>query len=485
MRPIWRNTLGVATVAIVAATAAAPTSAFGQGSGAPPRPIVGSRAAQATSDAPKTVTLITGDKVLVTGAGTNAPIVTVLPREDGTVPSVETRRVGKDVYVYPADAVDALSSDKVDEELFNVTGLVAMGYDDASTDSVPVIARYSTDLSRARSAPATPKGAAKGQTLHSIDGIALKAGKAQAAAFFAEATDPSTAAGAKIEKIWLDAKAYATLDQSTKQVGADLAWASGLKGSGTKVAVLDTGADAEHPDLQGRILASKDFTGSAGGALSDVHGHGTHTASTVGGSGAASAGLEKGVAPETQLLIGKVLGDSGGGSDSMIIGGMEWAVGQGADVVSMSLGSNGVAVRLQRPHVVGGPGARHDEQGALRHRCRQHRLGQQHRLGSRLCSRRADGGRRGPSGRAGMVLQPRAHSGRPHPQAGDLGAGRRHHRRALRRAGRQRVRRDVGHVDGDAARRRCRRHRQAGAPDLDRAAAQGGPRVVGEVRRPR
>ena len=349
MRPIWRNTLGAATVAVVAATAAVPTSAFGQDSGATPRPIVGSSAAQAANGAPKTVTLITGDKVLVTGAGTNAPMVTVLPREDGTMPSVETRRVGKDVYVYPADAVDALSSDKVDEELFNVTGLVAMGYDDASTDSVPVIARYKTDLSRARSAPATPKGAAKGQTLHSIDGIALKAGKAQAADFFADATDPSTAAGAKIDKIWLDAKAYATLDQSTKQVGADLAWASGLKGGGTKVAVLDTGADAEHPDLQGRILASKDFTGSAGGALSDVHGHGTHTASTVGGSGAASGGAKKGVAPETQLLIGKVLGDSGGGSDSMIIGGMEWAVAQGADVISMSLGSNGAPAACNDP----------------------------------------------------------------------------------------------------------------------------------------
>ena len=190
MRPIWRNTLGVATVAIVAATAAAPTSAFGQDSGATPRPIVGSSAAQAATGSPKTVTLITGDKVLVTGAGTNAPIVTVLPREDGSVPSVETRRVGKDVYVYPADAADALSSGKVDEELFNVTGLVAMGYDDASTDTVPVIARYTTDLSRARSAPTTPKGAAKGATLHSIDGIALKADKDQASDFFADVTDP-------------------------------------------------------------------------------------------------------------------------------------------------------------------------------------------------------------------------------------------------------------------------------------------------------
>ena len=342
MRPIWRNTLGVATVAIVAATAsaAAPTSAFGLDSGAKPRPIVGSSAAQAATGSPKTVTLITGDKVLVSGAGTSAPVVTVLPREDGSVPTVETRRVGKDVYVYPADAADALSSGTVDEELFNVTGLVAMGYDDASTDTVPVIARYTTDLSRARSAPTTPKGAAKGQTLHSIDGIAMKADKDQASDFFADVTDPSTAAGAKIEKIWLDGKAHALLDQSTKQVNADKAWAAGLTGTGTKVAVLDTGADAEHPDLKGRIVASQDFTDSPGGALSDVQGHGTHTASTVGGSGAASGGLKRGVAPGTSLLIGKVLGDNGGGSDSGIIAGMEWAVAQHADVVSMSLGSN-------------------------------------------------------------------------------------------------------------------------------------------------
>ncbi|WP_132189218.1 MULTISPECIES: S8 family serine peptidase [Kribbella] len=330
----------MATVAIVAATAAAPPSAFGQDPAAQPRPIVGSSAAKTATGSPKTVTLITGDKVLVAGAGTSSPVVTVLPREDGSVPSVETRRVGKDVYVYPADAADALSAGKVDEELFNVTGLVAMGYDDASTDTVPVIARYTTDLSRARSAPTTPKGAAKGQTLHSIDGIVLKADKDQASDFFADVADPSTAAGAKIEKIWLDGKAHARLDKSAKQVNADKAWAVGLTGTGTKVAVLDTGADAEHPDLQGRIVASQDFTGSRGGALSDVHGHGTHTASTVGGSGAASGGLKRGVAPGASLLIGKVLGDNGGGYDSGIIAGMEWAVAQHADIVSMSLGSS-------------------------------------------------------------------------------------------------------------------------------------------------
>ncbi|GAB3063156.1 S8 family serine peptidase [Intrasporangium mesophilum] len=337
MRPTWRYSLGVAAVAVLAATAATP-SAFGQDVSR--RPIVGSAASTASAAKTHQVTLITGDVVVVEGAGTKSPSVTVLPREDGTVPTVETRRVGNDVYVYPEDAAKALAEGKVDEELFNVTGLVAQGYDDASTKTLPVITTYTTRVDT-RSAPTTPQAATKGKTLRSIDGVAMKADKGNAAEFFADITDPSTSAGAEVEKVWLDRKVSAMLDRSTKQIHADQAWALGLTGTGTKVAVLDTGADAEHPDLQGRIVGSQDFTGSYGGALDDQHGHGTHTASTVGGSGAASDGLKKGVAPGTGLLIGKVLDDYGSGTDSGIIAGMEWAVAQRADVISMSLGQSG------------------------------------------------------------------------------------------------------------------------------------------------
>ncbi|MGW2996439.1 S8 family peptidase, partial [Streptomyces sp. NPDC001193] len=91
-----------------------------------------------------------------------------------------------------------------------------------------------------------------------------------------------------------------------------------------------------HPDLKGRVAASKNFTDSDTDA--DRQGHGTHTISTVGGSGAASGGAKKGVAPGTALLSGKVLNDQGYGLDSWIIAGMEWAVESKADVVSMSLG---------------------------------------------------------------------------------------------------------------------------------------------------
>ena len=342
MRPTWRHRLGLASLTVLALTAAAPTSALGQDP-ADERPIVGSPEFMAAGDsAPaggRTITLITGDQVLVAGAGTDSPVVTVLPRADGTVPLVEIRRVGDDVYALPVDAADAIAAGTVDEELFNVTGLVAMGYDDESTATLRVIATYTEDIGTARSAPATPRGATTGKTLRSIDAVALRADKAQARRFWIDATSESTAAGTAIEKIWLDRLETVSLEESTTQVNAPQVWASGLTGEGTTVAVLDTGADGEHPDLAGRIVASQDFTASPGGALSDLHGHGTHTASTVGGSGAASDGGERGVAPGTGLLIAKVLGDNGGGYDSGIIAGMEWAVAQDADVVSMSLGS--------------------------------------------------------------------------------------------------------------------------------------------------
>nr|WP_246401013.1 S8 family serine peptidase [Jiangella mangrovi] len=119
-------------------------------------------------------------------------------------------------------------------------------------------------------------------------------------------------------------------------IGAPEAWDAGFDGTGTTVAVLDTGIDAEHPDVAGRISEQQDFTG--GGTPVDRHGHGTHVAATVAGSGAGSDGARRGVAPGADLMIGKVLDDGGSGQDSWVIAGMEWAARNGADVVSMSLG---------------------------------------------------------------------------------------------------------------------------------------------------
>ncbi|MFF2328021.1 MULTISPECIES: S8 family serine peptidase [unclassified Streptomyces] len=335
MRPISRTALGAATAAVLAVTAIAPSAAAPQDDATAKRPLTGSAAAAAKGAEPVTVTLVTGDKVLVSRDSSGNPAVTALPREDGTVPLVQTRQAGQDLYVYPDTATGALAAGTVDEELFNVTGLIRQGYDDASTTSLPLIAVYGE--SAARTAPATPRGAERGLALDAIDGVALKADKAKAADFWSDVTNTRSRSASGLKKLWLDRKVQATLDKSTKQIGADLAWAAGYDGKGTKVAVLDTGVDAEHPDLKGRIAASKNFTDS--NTTDDRQGHGTHTISTVGGTGAASDGKKKGVAPGAELLAGKVLNDSGSGAESWIIAGMQWAVDQKADVVSMSLGS--------------------------------------------------------------------------------------------------------------------------------------------------
>src|SRR5699024_9095690 len=68
----------------------------------------------------------------------------------------------------------------------------------------------------------------------------------------------------------------------------------------------------------------------------DRQGHGTHVASTVLGTGAASDGNYKGVAPGAELVTGKVLADDGFGQESWVIAGMEWAANN-ADIVNMSL----------------------------------------------------------------------------------------------------------------------------------------------------
>ncbi|MCE9604585.1 MAG: S8 family peptidase [Planctomycetia bacterium] len=107
-------------------------------------------------------------------------------------------------------------------------------------------------------------------------------------------------------------------------------------GRDVRVAVLDTGLELTHPDLRGAVDEVRDFTGSRFGAEDRV-GHGTHTAGTIGAR-RNDVGVI-GVAPECRLLIGKVLGDDGSGSDDVVAAGIDWAAQAGADVISMSLGS--------------------------------------------------------------------------------------------------------------------------------------------------
>ncbi|MCC7085946.1 MAG: S8 family peptidase [Pirellulales bacterium] len=108
------------------------------------------------------------------------------------------------------------------------------------------------------------------------------------------------------------------------------------RGSGVKVAVLDTGIDEAHPDLVEALDDARDFTRSRFGPI-DRHGHGTHTAGTIGAR-QNTVGVV-GVAPDCRLLVGKVLGDSGAGPTSAVAAGIDWACDAGANILSLSLGS--------------------------------------------------------------------------------------------------------------------------------------------------
>jgi subtilisin family serine protease len=136
-----------------------------------------------------------------------------------------------------------------------------------------------------------------------------------------------------------DREVHVLLDKAVPQIGADQAWASGYTGKGVKVCVIDTGVDANHPDLNGsKVVAWVDYVNGRTAPYDD-HGHGTHVSSTIAGTGNASGGQYKGVAPEASLLEAKALDGNGSGSNANIIKAIDWAVQNGAQVISMSLGS--------------------------------------------------------------------------------------------------------------------------------------------------
>ena len=105
-------------------------------------------------------------------------------------------------------------------------------------------------------------------------------------------------------------------------------------GDGTVVAVLDTGIEAQHEAFAGINVVQKDFTGSGN---EDRHGHGTHCAGTIFGQDVHGSriGIAKGV---RDVLVGKILSDTGAGTSEMAFRGLWWAAENGAHVISMSLG---------------------------------------------------------------------------------------------------------------------------------------------------
>lgn len=123
---------------------------------------------------------------------------------------------------------------------------------------------------------------------------------------------------------------------STWGLKATKATTSRYTGRGVRVAVLDTGMDLQHPDFRGRSIVSRSFV--PGEEVQDGHGHGTHCIGTACGSKDLN-GRRYGVASESTIYVGKVLNNSGSGLTSSILAGMEWAIANQCQVISMSLGN--------------------------------------------------------------------------------------------------------------------------------------------------
>jgi subtilisin family serine protease len=311
------------------------------------------------ASAPVEVTLVTGDRVLVGDPVAGHATLTVLPaaRQSGHRPSFSVRNDGGESYVIPSD-VASLVPGVLDSALFDVTALARMGYDDESRASIPLIVKHAPGVHRLS---ASPTGLQPHLALPSIGGEAADLAKDKSAAFGRLLTALAAprhsmtpaAVGAElggVSRIWLDAPvAAASLDTNLTQISAPVAWDSGLSGSGVKVAVLDTGADTGHPDLAGQISTTANFTTDPNNT--DDNGHGTHVASLLAGTGAAADGARRGVAYGAKLIAGKVLDGDGRGQTSWVLAGMQWAVAQGADIVSMSLGGHATSPSIDDPLV--------------------------------------------------------------------------------------------------------------------------------------
>ncbi|MEU3979162.1 S8 family serine peptidase [Streptomyces sp. NPDC026672] len=304
------------------------------------------------------VTLVTGDRVTVTPDAGGGPGTLTVQGPDGEPTGARVLTVGGDTYVYPDSARAYLASGVLDDRLFDVTRLVADGYTDTALKRLPLIVTYGgKDASAATlrgRAVAMPGAGPDARPLTSVNGVAVAVDRGDsddlwqrltgAAPDTARAVDGVAGEGdgaafrGGVAKVWLDGRAEATLGDSVAQIGAPEVWAGGNTGEGVDVAVLDSGYDQGHPDLKDVVGDSRSFV--PGEDVTDRHGHGTHVASTIAGSGAASDGKEKGVAPGVDLHVGKVLSDDGYGLDSWIVAGMEWATRDAhARVVSMSLGN--------------------------------------------------------------------------------------------------------------------------------------------------
>ena len=284
-------------------------------------PLSGGPAADAGRN-PVPVTLVTGERVLLATGADGSPSGVISAEGDHYV-----RRIGDDLHVVPDAALRVPRGRSRRPRLFNVTGLVEQGYDDARVD---VAAAHRRDGAGVRAAAAARRPTAPGAALPSIGGAAVAASKdASAADFWAGSLSrPAPVRRRHRQDLARRRRSRPRWTDTVAQIGAPRAWAAGSTARASRSPCSTPASTPTHPDLAepgGR--AAQDFIARRDGRPTS-----TATAPTSPRPSPAPAprptAREKGVAPGADLLVGKVLGDSGSGPSSWIIAGMEWAAGQ-------------------------------------------------------------------------------------------------------------------------------------------------------------
>jgi len=128
------------------------------------------------------------------------------------------------------------------------------------------------------------------------------------------------------------------------RVESTQAWGVTRGRSDIRIAILDSGINAEHEDIRSKVVAAQNFTLSP--TVDDRTGHGTHVAGTVAAVTNNALGIA-GLGFSSVLMNGKVLGDNGDGQAMWLVNGIFWAVSNGARVINMSVGFTELCTSVQ------------------------------------------------------------------------------------------------------------------------------------------
>ena len=224
-----------------------------------------------------------------------------------------------------------------------LSGLLARAHRGSTHgQTVKVIVQYKQVPTAAHYAKMQSRGGHLSARLHMIKGAAFT---------IPVSALPALEADPEIASVTIDHPMNVADDLTNDATGVESAWSSGYTGAGVTVAVIDSGINDSHPDLQdgngnSRVVYHQDFTGTAtsnsSGAQYDLYGHGTHVAGIIAGNGSLSGGNYAGVAPGATLVDLRALDQNGAGTDSTVIAAIQQAIALQSTynirIINLSLG---------------------------------------------------------------------------------------------------------------------------------------------------